>query len=251
MKTIGIIPARYSSTRFPGKPLVDILGKSMIQRVYEKCLEANTLHSVYVATDDNRIFDHVHSFGGKAIMTQHTHTNGTERCEEVLSKLNDSEIDLVINIQGDEPFISPTQIDLLTNLFYQYPETEIGTLIKKIDDYDTLINPNVPKVVFTPQFDALYFSRNTIPYQRDFKKTNWLQNHHYFKHIGIYGYTSKTLREIVHLDETPLELIEKLEQLRWLEKGYRIKVAETSHETIGIDTPEDLVKVISRFKTEL
>ena len=250
MKTIGIIPARYESSRFPGKPLVDILGKSMIQRVYEKCLEAKSLDDVYVATDDDRIYDHVHCFGGKVILTNTAHTNGTERCEEVLRKLNDHEIDIVINIQGDEPFISPTQIDLLANLFTKYPETEIGTLIKKIEDDDTLFNPNTPKVVFTPEFDALYFSRNTIPFQRDNPKEAWLANHNYFKHIGIYGYTSKTLHEIVELKETTLELTEKLEQLRWLENGYRIKVAETNHETIGIDTPEDLERVIELLKKQ-
>ena len=248
MKTRGIIPARYESSRFPGKPLVDILGKSMIQRVYEKCLEAKLLTDVYVATDDERIYDHILSFGGKVILTDKAHTNGTERCEEVLRKLNDGQIDTIINIQGDEPFISPDQIDLLANLFLKYPETEIGTLIKKIEDYDTLFNPNTPKVVFTPQFDALYFSRNTIPYQRDHSKEQWLESHNYYKHIGIYGYTSKTLHEIVKLKETPLEMTEKLEQLRWLEEGYRIKVAETTHETIGIDTPEDLDRVINLLK---
>ena len=244
MKTVGIIPARYQSSRFPGKPLADILGKSMIQRVYEKCLTATALTEVYVATDDQRIYDHVISFGGKVVMTSEKHTNGTERCKEVLDYLEDEDINIVINIQGDEPFISPNQIDLLANLFTKYPETEIGTLIKKIEDYETLFNPNTPKVVFTPRFDALYFSRNTIPYQRDTEKSTWLQHHNYFKHIGIYGYTSKTLRELVNLEETALEQTEKLEQLRWLENGYRIKVAETTHETIGIDTPEDLASVI-------
>jgi 3-deoxy-manno-octulosonate cytidylyltransferase (CMP-KDO synthetase) len=248
MKTIGIIPARYQSSRFPGKPLADILGKSMIERVYDKCTQANSLDEVYVATDDQRIYDHVLSFGGKVIMTSTTHTNGTERCEEVLEKLNDDTIEIIINIQGDEPFISPNQIDLLADLFAQYPETEIGTLIKKIEDYETLFNTNTPKVVFTPRFDALYFSRNTIPYQRDTEKSTWLENHNYFKHIGIYGYTSKALKEIVELEETTLEKTEKLEQLRWLEKGYRIKVAETIHETIGIDTPEDLEKVVKMLK---
>lgn len=248
MKTIGVIPARYESSRFPGKPLVDIHGKSMIQRVYEQCLAANSLDDVYVATDDERIYKHVLSFCGKAEMTSTTHTNGTERCEEVLSKLNDEEIAIVINIQGDEPFISPNQIDLLVDLFSQYQETEIGTLIKKIEDNETLTNPNTPKVVFTPTFDALYFSRNTIPYQRDSDPSTWLENHNYYKHIGIYGYTAKALHEIVELQETPLEKTEKLEQLRWLEKGYRIKVAETSHETIGIDTPDDLERVIELMK---
>lgn len=248
MKIIGIIPARYQSSRFPGKPLADILGKSMIQRVYEKCLASNKLAEVYVATDDQRIYDHVISFGGKVVMTKETHNNGTERCKEVLDKLDDDEVSIVINIQGDEPFISPNQIDLLADLFAQYPETEIGTLIKKIEDYETLFNPNTPKVVFTPHFDALYFSRNTIPYQRDCDKSTWIEHHNYFKHIGIYGYTSKTLRELVDLEETSLEKIEKLEQLRWLEKGYRIKVAETTHETIGIDTPEDLERVVKMLR---
>jgi 3-deoxy-manno-octulosonate cytidylyltransferase (CMP-KDO synthetase) len=244
MKIIGIIPARYESSRFPGKPLADILGESMIQRVYNKCLLATSLQDVYVATDDQRIFDHIESFGGKVIMTKSTHTNGTERCKEVLSKIKSNDIDVVINIQGDEPFISPNQIDLLANIFFLYPETQIGTLIKKIEDYDTLFNPNTPKVVFTPNNDALYFSRNTIPYQRDHDQSTWLDNHDYFKHIGIYGYTSKTLNEIVDTDETSLESTEKLEQLRWLENGFRIKVAKTTHETIGIDTPEDLERVI-------
>ncbi len=248
MKTIGIIPARYESSRFPGKPLADILGLSMIERVYNKCIEANTLDAVYVATDDQRIYDHVLSFDGKVVMTSPNHTNGTERCQEVLTKLDDEDIAFVINIQGDEPFISPNQIDLLSNLFAQYPETEIGTLIKKIEDYDTLFNPNTPKVIFSSHFDALYFSRSTIPYQRDCKKEEWLENHDYFKHIGIYGYTSKVLHEIVELKESKLEKTEKLEQLRWLEKGYRVKVAETCHETIGIDTPEDLERVIKMLK---
>lgn len=242
MKIVGIIPARYESTRFPGKPLALIGGKTMIQRVYEQCLKCSELDEVIVATDDKRIFDHVNSFG-KAILTANTHESGTDRCAEVVSKL-DSNYDYVINIQGDEPFISPNQIKLLIDEVAQ-DKHELGTLVKLIDDVETLLNANTPKVVLKENKEAIYFSRETIPHVRGVDQKEWLSKHTFYKHIGIYAYRTDVLKKIVKLKQGTLEQIEKLEQLRWLENGYKIKVGITDEESIGIDTPEDLEKVKS------
>lgn len=243
MNIIGIIPARYESSRFPGKPLVDINGKSMIQRVYEQATKTNSLTDVFVATDDSRIYDHVLAFGGKAVMTNSAHQTGTDRCQEAFEKAFPS-ADYIVNIQGDEPFIKPEQIDLLTNCLTA-EKVEIATLIKKIEDQETLFNINTPKVVITQQFFARYFSRQTIPYLRNIEKENWLASHTFYKHIGIYAYRADILKKITKLEPSSLEKAESLEQLRWLENGYQIKVAVTDFETIGIDTPEDLEKIQS------
>lgn len=243
-KILGVIPARYASTRFPAKPLVDIRGKSMIQRVYEKAKASKSLSKVIVATDHQEIFDHVLSFGGEVCLTDINHQSGTDRCYEVLSYEKEG-FDYVINIQGDEPFIAPEQIDLLASCFSE--NVNIATLAKRIESNEILHNPNVVKVVFDKNQYALYFSRETLPHQRGVSKEHWLEKGFFYKHIGIYGFSSTTLKEIVRLPLSRLEKSEALEQLRWLENGYRIKVAETNLESIGIDTPEDLKEAISKF----
>lgn len=245
MNIVGIIPARYASSRFPGKPLADIAGKSMIQRVYERCLLSNSLSSAVVATDDDRIADHVKSFGGHVILTSSSHNSGTDRCAEAANHFPDA--DIIINIQGDEPFIQPEQIDLLAGCFKK-EGTEIATLIKKIDSYQELFNPNTPKVVVNGAGKALYFSRNTIPFQRDTPESEWLENQVYFKHIGIYGFRVKTLQELTLLPTSSLEKAEALEQLRWLENGYSIQTAETSYQSYGIDSPDDIINALKEFK---
>jgi 3-deoxy-manno-octulosonate cytidylyltransferase (CMP-KDO synthetase) len=244
-KFIGIIPARYASTRFPGKPLADMNGKTMIQRVYEQVKD--TVDAIYVATDDARIESAVKAFGGNVVMTSPYHKSGTDRCYEAYLKTG-SNYDVIINIQGDEPFIHPSQIDALKTCFDE-ESTEIATLVKpfkKEDDFETtLFNPNSPKVVLNKRNEALYFSRSVIPYFRGKDHTKWLHNHTYYKHIGLYAYRANILKEITALPQTPLELAESLEQLRWLENGYRIKVGITHQETIGIDTPEDMEKELA------
>ena len=244
MKIIGIIPARYESSRFPGKPLVDIGGKSMIQRVYEQVKGCPSLSEVIVATDDQRIEEHVRSFAGNVIMTASTHQSGTDRCAEVVSKV--SGFDIAINIQGDEPFISPLQIEFLSSLFRE-PTTEIGTLVKKIDNKADLFNESIPKVVINSNKEALYFSRQTIPFQRGVKQSDWLDHHSYFKHIGIYGYRVEVLQQITKLPVSSYEKAEGLEQLRWLENGYRIKIAETDFDTIAVDHPEDVDLIKKKY----
>ncbi len=244
---VGIIPARYASSRFPGKPLALIAGKTMIERVYEQTSKA--LENVYVATDDQRIFDAVGSFGGKVLMTSDNHKSGTERCNDAYNKLEKS-FDVVINIQGDEPFIQPGQIKELQNCFTD-TQTEIATLVKRITDKDGpdfLKNPNHPKVVISRDNYAMYFSRSPIPYFRGKDKKEWLKSTAYYKHIGIYAYRVEVLRKITSLSPSPLETAESLEQLRWLENGYRIKVGFTDIESIGIDTPDDLEKVQALLK---
>ena len=242
MKIIGIIPARYASTRFPGKPLVDIQGKSMIQRVYEQCGKAAKLSSILIATDDQRIFDHVQSFGGKAWMTSPEHQSGTDRCAEIIQAGKAGEWDAVINIQGDEPYIHPEQIDMLCVLL-EDKNVSIATLVKKINDSSELFNHNNVKVVLNNKMDAIYFSRSPIPYNRNFPEQEWLKHSTYYKHIGIYGYKTKTLAEISGLAKTNLEITESLEQLRWIENGYQIKAAVTNLESVAIDTPDDLLKI--------
>lgn len=236
-RIVGIIPARYASTRFPGKPLIDIGGKSMIQRVYEQCKKATVLSDVIVATDDERIAAHVTAFGGKVVMTAETHQSGTDRCAEVLSKL-DASCDVVINIQGDEPFIDPNQIALLAEAF-QEKSTQIASLIKKIKQEDEVKNPNVVKAIRNTKGEAIYFSRSPIPYRR-----NPGVDITYFKHVGIYAYRADVLPELTRLPLGLLEQAESLEQLRWVEYGYRIALRETDLETIAIDTPDDLERVL-------
>lgn len=245
MDIIGIIPARYGSSRFPGKPLVDIAGKTMIQRVVEQCKASGTLKKVIVATDDQRIFDHVKSLGHQVYMTSPDHKSGTERCHEAL-KLDGGNYDFVINIQGDEPFIDPEQIKLLASIFDR--KTEIATLIKGINSLEDLQNPNVVKALRTDSGLALYFSRSSIPHMRNIPTEDWMQSHQHFKHIGIYGYRVDILAKIVTLPPSPLEIAESLEQLRWIENGFRIKTAITDIETMGIDTPEDLEKALKEMK---
>lgn len=247
MKFVGIIPARYQSTRFPGKPLADMAGKPMIQRVYEQVKLA--LNEVWVATDDDRIFDAVKSFGGNAVMTSDKHRSGTDRCHEAYTKIG-KDFDVVINVQGDEPFIQPQQIDALINCF-DSRNVQLATLVKpfrKEDGFDVLFNANLPKVVLNKNSEAIYFSRSIIPYIRDAHHTEWLDKHTFYKHIGMYAYRADILTEITQLPQSSLELAESLEQLRWIENGYRIKVGITDLETIGIDTPEDMEKALEHFK---
>jgi len=242
MKILGLIPARYASTRFPGKPLVDITGKSMIQRVYEQAKKCVKLDEVLVATDDERIFKHVLAFGGKAVMTSSEHQSGTDRCAEVALQFPDFEV--IINIQGDEPFIDPEQIGKLISCF-DSRDTQLATLVKKIGSEQELFNPNSPKVIINKNSEAIYFSRLPLPYIRGQEQENWLQHFTFFKHIGIYGYRVDILHQVTKLPVSSLEKAESLEQLRWIENGYKIKVAETDLETYAIDTPEDLVNLVN------
>lgn len=239
MKSLAIIPARYASTRFPAKPLAMLGGKLIIERVYRQVQQA--IDDVVVATDDERIMRAVESFGGRAVMTSTEHRSGTDRCYEALTKVGGS-YDIVINVQGDEPFIQPEQIRSLVACFVD-PATDIATLVKPFtveDGIEALENPNSPKVVVSRDMKAIYFSRSVIPYMREVPREEWLSHHTYYKHIGMYAFRAKTLGEVTALPQSSLELSEKLEQLRWLENGYRIGVGITTIETIGIDTPDDL-----------
>ncbi|OYD45272.1 3-deoxy-manno-octulosonate cytidylyltransferase [Sphingobacterium cellulitidis] len=244
MKVIGIIPARYDSTRFPGKPLVDIAGISMIQRVYNQVKHAASLSEVVVATDDQRIFDHVKSFAGNVVMTKKDHQSGTDRCAEVISNI--SGFDIAVNIQGDEPFIDPQQIDLLVSCF-QNPEVQIATLVRPITEIEDLENINKPKVVLNLNQEALYFSRQPIPFLRGKNIQDWLKNGTYYNHIGIYGFKVDTLKKIASLPISKLETSESLEQLRWLDNGYKIKTAISNHINDAIDTPEDLKAILKKY----
>jgi 3-deoxy-manno-octulosonate cytidylyltransferase (CMP-KDO synthetase) len=238
----GIIPARYASSRFPGKPLVLIGNKPMIQRVYEQA--SKILSLVYVATDDIRIYDAVISFGGKAIMTSTSHQSGTDRCAEAVLKICEEtgqKIDIVINIQGDEPFIKPEQIEDLMKCFDD-ETVRLATLIRKVEPGDDIFNPNQPKVILKNNGDAIYFSRAALPFLRDLDKSSWSEKHVYYKHIGLYAYKTDTLKKITLMPRSSLEIAESLEQNRWIENGYRIRTAVTKWESIGIDTPEDLTK---------
>ncbi|MBO4641472.1 MAG: 3-deoxy-manno-octulosonate cytidylyltransferase [Bacteroidaceae bacterium] len=236
MKFIGIIPARYASTRFPGKPLAMLGGRTVIQRVYEQATAI--LDEAYVATDDERIFQAVEQFGGRAIMTRADHKSGTDRIEEAAEKIG-TQADVIINIQGDEPFIQKSQIETLMHLFDD-PSTQIGTLGKRFESIEAAMNPNSPKIVTDKRGFALYFSRSIIPYVRGKEQAEWLQHFPYLKHLGLYAYRREVLQEVTQLPQSPLEIAESLEQLRWLENGYRIRVGLTDVETVGIDTPEDL-----------
>jgi 3-deoxy-manno-octulosonate cytidylyltransferase (CMP-KDO synthetase) len=244
MKIIGIIPARYASTRFPAKALAMIGDKTMIQRVYEQAQKAKSLAEVLVATDHQLIYEHVRSFGGNVVMTSEQHQSGTDRCQEAYQNSGYS-ADYVINIQGDEPFIQPQQIDILAQCLAENPP--LATLVKKITDTETLLNPNTPKVIINQQNEAVYFSRQTIPYLRGIAENEWLKHHIFFKHIGIYAYRSDVLENITKLSVSSWEKVESLEQLRWLENGYKIKVAVTEYDSHGIDTPEDLQKAEKKF----
>jgi 3-deoxy-manno-octulosonate cytidylyltransferase (CMP-KDO synthetase) len=251
MKFLGIIPSRYASTRFPGKPLFDMDGKTMIQRVYEQV--QSTVDRLYVATDDERIAEAVRKFGGNVILTSEKHNSGTDRCYEAYCKAG-GDFDIVINIQGDEPFIQPEQIELIKSCF-SAPDTQIATLVKpfdKDDDFEqTLFNPNTPKVVLNNRNEAMYFSRSIIPYVRGKAHTEWLRVHTFYKHIGLYAYRAGVLKEITALPQSSLEIAESLEQLRWLQNGYKIKAGITNRETIGIDTPDDMEKALACLRGEL
>ena len=238
MKFMAIIPARYASTRYPGKPLAILGGKPVIQRVYEQV--KSVLDDVYVATDDNRIFDAVTGFGGKAVMTRTDHKSGTDRIEEAAEKIG-LDADVIINVQGDEPFIQPTHIENLMHLF-DAPETQIGTLGKPFESIEAVDNPNSPKIVTDNRGFALYFSRSVIPYIRGKEHDSWFGEYPFLKHLGVYAYRREVLAEVTKLPMSSLEKAESLEQLRWLQNGYRIRVGLTDIETVGIDTPEDLAR---------
>lgn len=239
MKILGVIPARYDSSRFPGKPLAEIMGKTMIQRVVEQVEKCSLINEVIVATDDERIASHITGLGAKVVMTRRDHRSGTDRIGEVLEKLEaeGKKFDVVVNIQGDEPFIDPIQIEEIITLF-KVPEVQIGTLAKKITSVEEVQNPNAVKVVLGKSGQALYFSRSPIPYVRT--KTDEAT---YYKHVGMYAYKTEILRQLVSLKSSPLEQAESLEQLRWLENGYKIHVHITEFESVAVDTPEDLKKL--------
>lgn len=241
MKILGIIPARYASTRFPGKPLIDIYGKTMIQRVFEQCKKSKSLDEIIVATDDLRIFNHVESFGGKAIMTKSEHPSGTDRCQEVAAHFK-GKFDAVINIQGDEPFIFPEQIDELASCFKD-ANTEIATLVKQVTDTEQLTNAGFVMTAVDVNGFALYFSRFPIPFLKSRPQNEWLKHHVYLDHVGIYGYKTDVLEKICELPPSSLEIAESLEQLRWLENGFKIKTQRTNFESYPVDTPEDLAKL--------
>ncbi len=244
MKFIGIIPARYASSRFPGKPLADMKGKPMIQRVYEQV--SLVLDNVCVATDHPDIENAVKAFGGRVVRSLKEHPSGTDRCCEAYHLLGGNE-DVVINIQGDEPFIKPEQIRAIISCF-DNPDTEIATLVRVFDPaegWEALSNPNSPKVILNNQSEAIAFSRSVIPYLRNVDKDEWLARHTYYKHIGMYAFKASTLDAITRLPQSSLEVAESLEQMRWIENGYRIKVAVTTQETIGIDTPDDMARAIA------
>lgn len=241
MRILGVIPARYESSRFPGKPLIDVAGKSMVERVYGQCLKSSSLSKVIVATDDQRIADHVNLFGGNVAMTSNTHQSGTDRCAEVAN--NYPEFDILINIQGDEPMIDPDQIDLLCKCF-EDSHTSIATLVKKISTNEELFNENTPKVILNKNKEAVLFSRTAIPFLRGKTRETWIEHYTFFKHIGIYGFRTETLKNLTKLPLSALETAEALEQLRWIENGYRIHAAITDKESQAIDTPEDLEKLL-------
>lgn len=240
--SLGIIPARFASTRFPGKPLVEISGKTMIRRVYEQASKSR-LDEVVVATDDERIFTHVKDFGGNAVMTSPDHTSGTDRCAEVANLPQYADFEIIVNIQGDEPFIQPAQIDLAAEVLMKNKNCPLATLAKQIEQAEALFNPNVVKVVFGENMQALYFSRSPLPYLRNVPEAEWLAQGRFFKHIGLYAFHREALLAVAALPPGQLEQAESLEQLRWLENGYAIGIALTEFETTGIDVPEDLLRV--------
>ena len=246
MKVVGIIPSRYCSTRFPGKPLSMIKGKTMIRRVCEQAWKSK-LDAVVVATDDMRIAEEVLSFGGQYVLTNPNHPTGTDRCREALDML-ENHYDAVVNIQGDEPFIQASQIETLCRLF-DNPSTQIATLGKRFESMEAVLNPNSPKIVCDINGFALYFSRSVIPFIRGIDSQEWFGHFPFLKHLGIYAYRREVLSEITRLPQSPLEQAESLEQLRWLQNGYRIRVGETDVETVGIDTPDDLQRAEQFLRT--
>jgi 3-deoxy-manno-octulosonate cytidylyltransferase (CMP-KDO synthetase) len=243
MNILGIIPARYNSTRFPGKPLADIAGKPMIRRVYEQAVQSRTLREVLVATDDGRIKEAVEGFNGKAMLTKASHRSGTDRCREVVERLDEAGkyYDVIINIQGDEPYINPLQIDELSACFTD-PDVSIATLTKRIESEEELFSPHVVKVVSDKFGDAVYFSRHPIPFRQNVETHLWITGFTYYKHIGIYGYKPEILKKITALEPGTLEFSESLEQLRWIENGFKIRVKETPYESHSVDTHDDLLK---------
>ncbi len=245
MVFLGIIPARYASTRFPGKPLAIINGKPMIQHVYENAKTA--LDEVWVATDDQRIFDSVISFGGNAIFTSEDHKSGTDRCAEAAQKIAQNlDFDFVINIQGDEPFLKGAHLESLKDCINA--DTEIATLVKEATRNSEIFDPNKPKVVLDNEGNALYFSRSPIPYLRDSNQDEWINKQDYWMHIGVYAYRADILQKITQIGQGYLEKAESLEQLRWLENNFKIKTAVTNYESFGIDTQKDLEKALQLFK---
>lgn len=246
MKILAIIPARYQSSRFPGKPLVDIKGKTMIRRVYEQVQKSMNIAQVIVATDDNRIVEECHANKMNVLMTALHHTNGTERCSEVLQSLKET-YDIIINVQGDEPFISPKTLDDLIEVFVKNAETQIATLVEPLTIKEELFNPSIIKAVFDTNHRALYFSRNPIPFQRNVPEATWSEHYSYWKHIGIYAFRPEILKKLVTLPPSALETSESLEQLRWLENGYSIHINHTISNSKSIDTPEDLDYILNHF----
>lgn len=238
---LGIIPARYGSTRFPGKPLIDILGKSMVQRVYEQASKSKLLTKVVVATDDQRIFEHVQAFGGEVVFTAEDHPSGTDRCMEALQKVG-GDVEYVINIQGDEPFIFPEQIDELAAVLDG--KVELATQMVAVENYENLFDKGEVKIVLNDQSEAIYFSRMPIPYLKGVEETGWHKHHLYFRHVGMYAYRKDVLKAITQLPVSSLEKAESLEQLRWIENGYKVKCVPTRYESHCIDTPEDIDKVL-------
>ena len=247
MKFIGIIPARYASTRFPGKPLALLGGKPVIQHVYEKV--AAVLEAAYVATDNERIYDVVKSFGGQVVMTRTDHKSGTDRIEEAIEKIG-GEWDVVVNVQGDEPFVAKNQLDTICHCFDD-PTTQIATLGKPFESMEAVQNPNSPKIIVDNMGFAMYFSRSVIPYVRGKEMSSWLTHYPFLKHLGIYAYRKDVLRQVTQLPQSSLEIAESLEQLRWLQNGFKIKVGTTDVETVGIDTPQDLERAEEFLKAQL
>jgi len=242
MKILGIIPARYASSRFPGKPLAEIKGKTMLERVIEQTKKASKLSDVMVATDDKRIFDHAHDLGAKAVMTREEHPSGTDRCYEALTSSTEN-FDYVINIQGDEPFIDPGQIDLLCSVCDG--DSELATLMIKCNSHGVLFDKGEVKITLNNKNEALYFSRMVIPFIKGVDEKKWHEHFNYFRHVGMYAYRKDVLEKITRLSPSPLEKAESLEQLRWLENGFRIKCVETFFDSHCVDTPEDIEKVIA------
>lgn len=241
MKILGVIPSRFSSSRFPGKPLIDLAGKSMIQRVYEGAKKCELFTELVVATDDERIFNHVHEFGGNAMMTNSDHQSGTDRCGEVISKLPD--FDVVVNIQGDEPLVEAEQLKQLISAFGQ-EETQIATLGIFVKNQQELFNPNRIKVVLNAKNQAIYFSRNPIPFGAQMLQEYWMKSYPYVRHIGLYAFRTKVLEELVKLEPTAIEKQESLEQLRWMYYGHKVQVVMTEIETPNIDSPEDVAAIL-------
>jgi 3-deoxy-manno-octulosonate cytidylyltransferase (CMP-KDO synthetase) len=239
---LGIIPARFASSRYPGKPLIDIRGKSMIRRVYEQAKKSHSLDRVVVATDDDRIYQHVLSFGGEVLMTSSEHPSGTDRCWEALVQLPEN-YQYIVNIQGDEPFIDPSQIDLLGGLLVD-GKTELATLVIAVENHELLVDPGEAKVVLNVDMEALYFSRLPIPYLKGVNPARWTAHHIYYRQVGMYAYRRDVLERITALEVSSLEKAESLEQLRWLENGFRIKCGVTTFESHCIDSPEDVEKVL-------